>query len=96
MSWKILQHEDATQDCSATPAKGADFEAYNKILSEEWEVLTKAKDMISEETDDSEYRDNPLVVIAWRFGWRTYQKRASIECTLRLQTATTPSRTSRV
>ena len=50
--------EDTTQDCLAIQAKAADFEAYNKSLSEELEALAKAKDVISEKTDDSEYRDN--------------------------------------
>ena len=31
---------------------------YNKSLTEELEVLAKTKDVISEKTDDSEYRDN--------------------------------------
>ena len=50
--------EDITQDCLVCQIKVADFEAYNKSLSEELEVLAKAKDVISEKTDDSEYRDN--------------------------------------
>ena len=35
-----------------------DFEIYNKSPTEELEVLAKAKDVISEKTDDSECRDN--------------------------------------
>ena len=54
--------EDTTQDCLAIQAKAADFEAYNKSLSEELEALAKAKDVISEKTDDSEYRDNRSVL----------------------------------
>ena len=50
--------EDTTQDCSVCQTKVLDFEIYNKSLSEELEVLAKAKDVISEKTDDSEYRDN--------------------------------------
>ena len=50
--------EDITQDCMVCQIKVADFEAYNKSLSEELEVLAKAKDLISEKTDDSEYREN--------------------------------------
>ena len=50
--------EDTTQDCLVCQTKVADFEIYNKSLSEELEVLAKAKDVISEKTDDSEYRDN--------------------------------------
>ena len=49
--------EDTTQDCLVCQTKVAD-EAYNKSLSEELEVLAKTKDVISEKTDDSEYRDN--------------------------------------
>ena len=54
--------EDATQDCLAIQAKVADFEAYTKNLSEELEALAKAKAVISEKTDDSEYRDNRSVL----------------------------------
>ena len=50
--------EDTTQDCLGCQIKVADFEAYNKSLSEELEMLAKAKDVISGKTDDSEYRDN--------------------------------------
>ena len=56
--------EDTTQDCLVCQTKVAD-EAYNKSLSEELEVLAKTKDVISEKTGDSEYRDN---VIERRFG----------------------------
>ena len=63
MTEKILDEgtaafEDTTQDCSVCQTKVVDFEIYNKILSEELGVLAKAKDVISEKTDDSEYRDN--------------------------------------
>ena len=48
--------------------KVVDFEIYNKSLSEELEVLAKAKDVISERTDDSEYRGQPVnAVIERRF-----------------------------
>ena len=50
--------EDTTQDCLVCQTKVVDFEIYNKSLSEELEVLAKTKDVISEKTDDSEYRDN--------------------------------------
>ena len=50
--------EDTTQDCLVCQTKVVDFEIYNKSLSEELEVLAKAKDVISEKTDDSEYPDN--------------------------------------
>ena len=49
---------DTTQDCLICQTKVVDFEIYNKSLSEELEVLAKAKDVISEKTDDSEYPDN--------------------------------------
>ena len=38
--------------------KAAEFKNPTKSLSEEVEVLAKAKDVISEKTDDFEYRDN--------------------------------------
>ena len=50
--------EDTTQDCLAIQAKAAEFKNPTKSLSEELEVLAKAKDVISEKTDNSEYRDN--------------------------------------
>ena len=50
--------EDITQDCLVCQIKVADFEAYNKSLSEELEVLAKAKDVTSEKTGDAEHRDN--------------------------------------
>ena len=50
--------EDITKDCLVCQIKVADFEAYNKSLSEELEMLAKAKDVISGKTDNSEYRDN--------------------------------------
>ena len=63
MTEKILDEgtatfEDRTQDCLVCQTKVVDFEIYNKSLSEELEVLAKAKDVISENTDDSEYPDN--------------------------------------
>ena len=63
MTEKILDEstatfEDTTQDCLVCQTKVVDFEIYNKSLSEELEVLAKTKDVISEKTDDSEYRDN--------------------------------------
>ena len=63
MTEKILDEgtaafEDTTQDCLVCQTKVVDFEIYNKSLSEELEVLAKAKDVISEKTDDSEYRGN--------------------------------------
>ena len=43
--------------------KAAEYEAYtNKSLSEELEALAKAKAVISEKTDDAEYRDNRSVL----------------------------------
>ena len=54
--------EDTTKDCLPIQAKAADFEAYNKILSQGLEALAKAKDVISEKTDDSEYRDNRSIL----------------------------------
>ena len=40
------------------------------------EALVKAKIVISEKTDDAEYRDIPVsAAIARRFGYRTNQKR---------------------
>ena len=48
--------EDITQDCLVCQMKVADFEAYNKSLS--GIEGAKAKDVISEETDDFEHRDN--------------------------------------
>ena len=54
---------DTMQDCVAIQTKAAEYEAYtNKSLSEELEVLAKTKDVISEKTDDSEYRDNRSVL----------------------------------
>ena len=63
MTEKILDEgtaafEDTTQDCLVCQTKVVDYEIYNKSLSEELELLAKAKDVISEKTDDSEYRDN--------------------------------------
>ena len=54
--------EDTTQDCLAIQAKAAEFEAYNKSLSEDLEALAKAKAVISEKTGDAEYRDNRSVL----------------------------------
>ena len=55
--------EDTTQDCLAIQAKAVDFKVYtNKNLSEELEALVKAKIVISEKTDDAEYRDNGSVL----------------------------------
>ena len=55
--------EDITQDCLVCQTKVADFEVYtNKSLSEELEALVKAKIVISEKTDDAEYRDNRSVL----------------------------------
>ena len=56
--------EDTTQDCLVCQTtKVADFEVYtNKSLSEELEALVKAKILISEKTDDAEYRDNRSVL----------------------------------
>ena len=55
--------EDITQDCLLCQAKVADFEVYtNKSLTEELEALVKAKIVISEKTDDAEYRDNRSVL----------------------------------
>ena len=72
MTEKILDEgtaafEDTTQDCLVCQTKIVDFEAYNKSLSEELEALAKAKDVISEKTDDSELRDN-LSVLSSRGG----------------------------
>ena len=50
--------EDTTQDCLVYQTKAAEFKNYNKSLSEELEVLAKAKAVISEKTGNSEYRDN--------------------------------------
>ena len=51
--------EDTSQDCQT---KAAEFEAYTKSLSEELEVLAKAKSVILEEMGDAEYRDNRSVL----------------------------------
>ena len=54
--------EDTTQDCLAIQAKAAEFKNPTKSLSEELEVLAKAKNVISEKTDNSEYWDNRSVL----------------------------------
>ena len=54
--------KDTTQDCLAIQAKVADFEATNNSPSEELEAFAKAKAVISEKTDDAEYRDNGSVL----------------------------------
>ena len=59
MTEKILDEgtaafEDITQDCLVGQIKVADFEAYNKSLSEELEVLAKTKAVISEKTGGTE------------------------------------------
>ena len=55
--------EDTMQDCLAIQTKAAEYEAYtNKSLSEELEALVKAKAVISEKTDNAEYRDNRSVM----------------------------------
>ena len=55
--------EDTTQDCLAIQAKVADFDVHtNKSLSEDLEALAKAKAVISEKTDNAEYRDNRSVL----------------------------------
>ena len=55
--------EDTMQDCLAIKTKAAKYEAYtNKSLSEELEALAKAKAVISEKTDNAEYRDNRSVL----------------------------------
>ena len=55
--------EDTMQDCLAIQTKAAEYEAYtNKSLSEELEALAKAKVVISEKTDNAEYRDNRSVL----------------------------------
>ena len=55
--------EDTMQDCLAIQTKAAEFEAYtNKSLSEELEAFAKAKAVISEKTDNAEYRDNRSVL----------------------------------
>ena len=49
--------KDTTQDCLVCQTKVANFEVYtNKSVSEELEALAKAKIVISEKTDDAEYR----------------------------------------
>ena len=48
------------QDCLETQAKVADFEAYNRSLSEE--LKARAKVVISEKSGDAEYRDNQAVL----------------------------------
>ena len=63
--------EDITQDCLVCQTKkAADLEVYtNKSLSEELEALVKAKIVISDKTDDAEYREQSVsAVIARRFG----------------------------
>ena len=55
---KVQQHLKTQRKSLVCQTKVVDFEIYNKSLSEELEVLAKAKDVISEKTDDSEYRDN--------------------------------------
>ena len=55
--------EDITQDCLVCQTKVADLKVYtNKCLSEELEALVKAKIVISEKTDDAEYRDHRSVL----------------------------------
>ena len=54
--------EDITQDCLVGHTKVVDFEVDTKNLSEELEVLAKAKAVILEKTGDSEYRDNRSVL----------------------------------
>ena len=54
--------EDITQDCLVGQTKVADFEVYTKNLSEELEVLAKAKAVILEKTGDGEYQDNQSVL----------------------------------
>ena len=55
--------EDTTQDCLVCQTKVAYFEVCtNKNLSEELEVLVKAKIVISEKTGNAEYRDNRSVL----------------------------------
>ena len=67
--------EETTQDCLVCQLKVVDFEIYNKSLSEELEVLAKAKDVISEKTDDSECRDNRSMLSSSGGGYRINQKR---------------------
>ena len=54
--------EDTTQDCLAIQAKAAEFKNPTKSLSEELEALAKVKAVISENTGDTEYRDNRSVL----------------------------------
>ena len=55
--------QDMTQDCLVGQTKVEDFEVYtNKNLSEELEALVKAKIVISEKTDGTEYRNNRSVL----------------------------------
>ena len=54
--------EDITQDCLVCQTKAVEFKAYNKSLSEDLEAFAKARAVISEKTDDAEYRDNRSVL----------------------------------
>ena len=55
--------EDTTQDCMVCQTKVSKVEVYtNKNLSEELEALVKANIVISEKTDDAEYRNNRSVL----------------------------------
>ena len=55
--------EDTTQDCMVCQTKVSKVAVYtNKNLSEELEALVKAKIVISEKTDDTEYRNNRSVL----------------------------------
>ena len=67
--------EDTTQDCLAIQANPVDFKAYNMSLSEDLEALAKAKAVISEKTDDAEYRDNRSVLSSRGCVARKFTKR---------------------
>ena len=57
--------EDTMQDCleNAKQKPKRTFEVYtNKSLSEELEAFAKAKAVISEKTDNAEYRENRSVL----------------------------------
>ena len=91
--------EDTMQDCLAIQTKVAEYKAYtNKSLSEELEALAKAKAVISEKTDNAEYRDNWSVLSSHGGLVRVLYPKARIRilrCTTRSLTATILSRRPR-
>ena len=55
---KVQQHLKTQRKFAWFARQKTWISIYSKSLSEELEILAKAKDVISEKTDDSEYRDN--------------------------------------